>query len=195
MREGRVSRKTTETEILVVLGLDGSGKHSVDTGVGFLDHMLSQLCRHGLLDLELKATGDTHIDFHHTVEDVGICLGQAIRRALGNAAGIARFGDAVAPMDEALVMAALDISGRGFAAISLDLPSAKVGDFDTELVAEFLRALALNAGITLHVRQLAGTNSHHLAEATFKALALALRRAVSLDPRQSDVPSTKGSLL
>lgn len=195
MRTGRVSRRTTETDITLALILDGSGRHSVASGVPFLDHMLAQLARHSLMDLELTCTGDVEVDYHHTVEDVGICLGQALRQALGEGAGIRRFGHAFAPMDEALVLAALDVSGRGHAELDLCLRAAKIGDFDTELVAEFVRAFAANAGVTLHLRQLAGTNGHHIVEAAFKSLALALRDAVATDPRRTDVPSTKGSLL
>ncbi|NPV09619.1 MAG: imidazoleglycerol-phosphate dehydratase HisB [Anaerolineae bacterium] len=195
MRTGRVSRKTTETDITLALILDGSGRHSVASGVPFLDHMLAQLARHGLIDLELTCTGDVEVDYHHTVEDVGICLGQALRQALGEGEGIRRFGQALAPMDEALVLAALDVSGRGHVELDLCLQAAKIGDFDTELVAEFMRAFATNAGVTLHLRQLAGTNGHHIVESAFKSVALALRDAVATDPRRTGVPSTKGSLL
>ena len=194
MRAGQVTRRTAETDITLSVSLDGTGRHELATGVPFLDHMLAQLARHGLLDLTVHAKGDTEVDFHHTVEDVGICLGRALRQAFGDGSGIRRFGHAFAPMDEALVLTALDISGRGAAEVSLQLPAARIGDFDTELVLEFMRALAANAGITLHVRQLAGGNSHHIVEAAFKSLALALRDAVALDPHQSGVPSTKGSL-
>jgi imidazoleglycerol-phosphate dehydratase len=195
MRVGQAKRSTTETTVAVTVNLDGSGRDDVSTGAGFLDHMLAQVARHGLLDLDIRADGDTQVDFHHTVEDVGICLGQALARALDQGAGIKRFGHAVAPMDEALVLVAIDICGRGFANVDVSLPTAKVGNFDTELVPEFLRALAVNAGITLHVRQLSGANSHHVAEAIFKGVGLALREAVALDARQPGVPSTKGSLL
>ncbi|MGI6208541.1 MAG: imidazoleglycerol-phosphate dehydratase HisB [Anaerolineae bacterium] len=190
-----VTRKTAETDITLALALDGNGQHSINSGVPFLDHMLAQLAKHGLMDLELTCRGDTQVDFHHTVEDVGICLGQALRQALGEGAGIRRFGHAFAPMDEALVLAALDVSGRGHCELDLSLATPKIGDFDSELVTEFMRAFATNAGVTLHVRQVAGVNSHHIVEAAFKALALALREAVAPDPRRTGVPSTKGSLL
>lgn len=195
MRVGQVTRRTAETDITLSVSLDGTGRHEVATGVAFLDHMLAQLSKHGLLDLTVSATGDTDVDFHHTVEDVGICLGRALRQAIGDGSGIRRFGHAFAPMDEALVLCAVDVSGRGGAEVSLQLASAKVGDFDTELVLEFMRALAANAGLTLHVRQLAGGNSHHIVEASFKSLALALRDALDLDPRQTGIASTKGSLV
>jgi imidazoleglycerol-phosphate dehydratase len=195
VRTGMVTRKTAETDITLALALDGNGQHSINSGVPFLDHMLAQLAKHGLMDLELTCRGDTQVDFHHTVEDVGICLGQALRQALGEGAGIRRFGHAFAPMDEALVLAALDVSGRGHCELDLSLATPKIGDFDSELVTEFMRAFATNAGVTLHVRQVAGVNSHHIVEAAFKALALALREAVAPDPRRTGVPSTKGSLL
>jgi len=195
MRVAQLERRTGETDIAITLNLDGSGRCTIESGVGFLDHMLSQVARHGLLDLELRASGDTRVDFHHTVEDVGICLGQALARALAEGSGIRRFGHSLAPMDEALVLVALDISGRGYASVELDIASGKIGDFDSELVSEFLRAFATNGGLTLHVRQLSGDNAHHIAEAVFKGLAVALRDAISLDPRQPGIPSTKGSLL
>lgn len=193
-RSARVHRATRETDVSVALGLDGSGAADVATGVPFLDHMLDALGRHGLFDLDVKATGDTAVDDHHTVEDVGIVLGCALREALGNLAGIARYGDAAVPMDEALVLCAVDVSGRGQAHCDLRFPTERIGTFDTQLVKEFLVALAANAGITLHMRQLAGENSHHIAEAAFKALARALMAATRLDPRVAGVPSTKGSL-
>ena len=195
MRVGQISRKTAETDITLSLELDGAGRHHVDTGVPFLDHMLAQLAKHALFDLDVTSKGDVMVDGHHSTEDVGICLGRALAQALGDGSGIRRFGHAVAPMDEALVLAALDVSGRGGAEVSLAIGSAKIGDFDTELVPEFMRALAVNAGITLHLHQLAGANSHHVVEAAFKSLALALRDAVALDPRRPGMPSTKGSLL
>jgi len=195
MRVGQIERKTSETHVKVSLGLDGTGSHSIKTGVGFFDHLLSQFARHGLYDLTVSAKGDLHVDFHHTVEDVGICLGQALIRALAEGTGIARFGHALAPMDEALVLVALDISGRGFSSVSLNTPAHKVGTFDVELAPEFLRAFAVNGAFTLHVRQISGENTHHLLEATFKGLGLALRQATALDPRQTGIPSTKGSLL
>ena len=195
MRVGRVERATAETNISLTLGLDGEGNATVETGVGFFDHMLAQVAKHGLLDLEVHARGDLHVDMHHTVEDVGICFGLALVNALRDGAGIRRFGHAVAPLDEALVLVALDICGRGSAHIDLALGDARMGDFDGELVPEFLRGLAANGGVCLHARQLAGANSHHIAEATFKGLGLALRGAVAIDPRRAGVPSTKGSLL
>ena len=195
MRVGQVSRGTAETDITLSVNLDGTGQNEVATGVAFLDHMLAQLAKHGLLDLTVAARGDVEVDYHHTVEDVGICLGRALRQALGDGSGIRRFGHAYAPMDEALVLVAIDVSGRGGAGIDLDLPTAKIGNFDTELVVEFMRALAANAGMTIHIRQLAGGNSHHIVEAAFKSLALALREALSIDPRRPGVPSTKGTLV
>ncbi len=194
-RTATIARATSETEISLTLDLDGSGRAEVATGVGFLDHMLTALARHALFDLTLRAKGDLHIDFHHTAEDVGIVLGQAVARALGEKRGIARFGQAVVPMDEALVQAAIDISGRPFLAWQARFAAAKVGEMDTELFEEFFRAFAMNALITLHVTQLAGQNTHHVAEACFKATARALRMAVALDPRVGGaIPSTKGAL-
>jgi imidazoleglycerol-phosphate dehydratase len=190
-----LSRRTAETDITIRLDLDGSGHSDIDTGIGFLDHMLTALARHALFDLEVKAVGDLHIDCHHTTEDVGIVLGQALARALSDKAGITRFGHAVIPMDEALAEVAIDISGRAHCAWSVDFTRDKVGEMDTELFEEFFRALAGNALITLHVRKLAGSNAHHVAEACFKACARALRQAVAIDPRLGGaVPSTKGSL-
>ena len=194
-RRAEIARDTSETSIRLSVMLDGTGQARVATGVGFFDHMLTALARHGMLDLEVAAKGDLHIDFHHTVEDVGIVLGQAVRRALGDKLGIARYGHALVPMDEALAEAALDISGRPFLAWNVAFQRAKIGEFDTELVEEFFRAFAFNAGITLHVTLKAGTNAHHVAEACFKALARALRIAVEPDPRAAGViPSTKGVL-
>ena len=194
-RRAEIARDTSETSIRLSVMLDGTGQARVATGVGFFDHMLTALARHGMLDLEVAAKGDLHIDFHHTVEDVGIVLGQAVRRALGDKRGIARYGHALVPMDEALAEAALDISGRPFLAWNVAFQRAKIGEFDTELVEEFCRAFAFNAGITLHVTLKAGTNAHHVAEACFKALARALRIAVEPDPRAAGViPSTKGVL-
>jgi len=189
-----ISRVTAETEVRLRLNLDGSGEHRIDTGVPFLDHMLTHVAVHTPLDLELTCKGDTHIDAHHSVEDVGIVLGQALRQALGDKAGIARYGDRVLPMDETLVLVALDFSGRPLLVYDVAIPAATVGTFDTELVAEFLRAMATHAGLTLHVRLLASGNSHHIIEAIFKALGRALGEAVSLDPRRAGVPSTKGVL-
>ncbi len=193
-RCARVCRVTRESDVAVRIDLDGTGTARVDSGVPFLDHMLDALGRHGLLDLEVSATGDTAVDDHHSVEDVGIVLGQALREALGDARGIARFGQAIVPMDEALVLCAVDVSGRGQAHVDLPIPTQRIGSFDTQLVKEFLVALAGNAGITLHARLIAGENSHHIVEAAFKALARALMMATRLDPRVAGVPSTKGSL-
>ncbi|MFH1086522.1 MAG: imidazoleglycerol-phosphate dehydratase HisB [Chloroflexota bacterium] len=194
-RACELQRKTAETEISLRLNLDGVGRWSLATGVPFLDHMLSHVAAHGLLDLELRCQGDTHIDDHHSVEDIGIALGQALARALGDKRGIARYGSQLMPMDEALALVALDFSGRGLLVFEAALPAAKVGAFDTELVPEFLRALAHNAGMTLHVQLLHGANTHHIIEAIFKGLGRALAQAVALDPRQAGaVPSTKGVL-
>jgi imidazoleglycerol-phosphate dehydratase len=194
-RRASLARTTSETAIRLTLDLDGTGTAEVATGIGFLDHMLTALARHGMLDLAVAAQGDLHIDFHHTTEDVGIVLGQAIRQALGEKRGIRRFGQALVPMDEALAEAAIDISGRPFLAWSVAFARPKIGEFDTELVEEFFRALAFNAGITLHVTLKAGSNAHHVAEACFKAVARALRMAVEADPRAGGrIPSTKGSL-
>jgi imidazoleglycerol-phosphate dehydratase len=195
MREARIERKTAETEIAVRVVLDGRGATDVDTGVGFFDHMLDQLGRHALIDLEVRAQGDLHVDDHHTVEDVGIALGQALRQALGERAGIRRYGHAAVPMDEALTRVALDLSNRPMLVWQVAFPSAKIGSFDTELVREFAQAFAQHAGITLHVETPYGANAHHVAESVFKALAQALRAAVEPDPRAGDrVPSTKGAL-
>ena len=194
-RRAEISRETSETAITVALGLDGEGRADIATGIGFLDHMLTALARHGLFDLKVRAKGDLHIDFHHTTEDVGIVIGQCLRQALGDKRGIRRYGAAVIPMDEALAEAAVDISGRPFLAWSVSFAQPKIGEMDTELFEEFFRALAFNAGITLHVTQKAGTNAHHVAEACFKALARALRQAVEPDPRAiGAIPSTKGVL-
>ena len=194
-RRAEISRETSETAITVALGLDGEGRADIATGIGFLDHMLTALARHGLFDLTVRAKGDLHIDFHHTTEDVGIVIGQCLRQALGDKRGIRRYGAATIPMDEALAEAAVDISGRPFLAGSVTFAQPKIGEMDTELFEEFFRALAFNAGITLHVTQKAGTNAHHVAEACFKALARALREAVEPDPRAiSAIPSTKGVL-
>jgi imidazoleglycerol-phosphate dehydratase len=194
-RRAEISRETSETAITVALGLDGEGRADIATGIGFLDHMLTALARHGLFDLKVRAKGDLHIDFHHTTEDVGIVIGQCLRQALGDKRGIRRYGAAVIPMDEALAEAAVDISGRPFLAWSVSFGQPKIGEMDTELFEEFFRALAFNAGVTLHITQKAGTNAHHVAEACFKALARALREAVEPDPRAaSAIPSTKGVL-
>ncbi|MCW8086659.1 imidazoleglycerol-phosphate dehydratase HisB [Sabulicella glaciei] len=194
-RQATITRRTAETDISARLSLDGTGEARIATGIGFLDHMLHALTRHALLDLDLEAKGDLHIDFHHTTEDCGIVLGQALRQALGEKRGIRRYGHAILPMDEALAEAALDISGRPFLAWTVPFARPKVGEMDTELFEEFFRAFAFNAGITLHVTLKAGTNAHHVAEACFKAVARALRMAVEPDPRAADsVPSTKGVL-
>lgn len=190
-----LTRTTAETDITLTLDLDGSGAAEIDTGIGFLDHMLTALARHALFDLKLRAKGDLHIDFHHTTEDVGIVLGRAVAQSLGEKRGIRRFGQALLPMDEALVEAAIDISGRPFLAWSVTFLQPKIGEMDTELFEEFFRAFATNALITLHVTQKAGSNAHHVAEACFKALARALRMAVEADSRIGDaIPSTKGAL-
>jgi imidazoleglycerol-phosphate dehydratase len=195
MRTASIARKTAETDISVSLSLDGTGKASIATGVGFFDHMLELFARHGLFDLEVKAKGDTHIDDHHTVEDVGIALGQAFLKALGNKAGIARYADVHLPMDETLTRCAVDISGRPMLVFRTEFAREKIGTFDTELVREWFQAFATNAGLTLHVETLYGENAHHIAESCFKALARTLRKAVALDPREAGrVPSTKGSL-
>lgn len=193
-RRATVSRKTGETDITIAIDLDGSGKVDIETGVGFFDHMLGAFGRHGLFDLTVRAAGDTQVDDHHTVEDVGIVLGQAVREALGDKAGITRFSDVAIAMDESLVQVAIDVSGRGQAYVDLPVPTQKVGTFDTELAEEFFIAFARDAGLTLHVRELAGSNSHHIIEAAFKAFGRALRFACELDPRVIGVPSTKGSL-
>jgi imidazoleglycerol-phosphate dehydratase len=193
-REAVIERVTKETSIAVRVSLDGSGTTDVVTGVPFFDHMLDALGRHALLDLSVSAKGDLEVDAHHTVEDVGICIGQAIATALGDRTGIRRFGSASVPMDEALVLAAVDISGRGSLTYDVDVPIELIGSFDTTLAKEFFVALATNAGLTLHLHEVAGENAHHIIEAAFKAAARALREAVELDPRVVGVPSTKGSL-
>lgn len=194
-RIAEITRTTSETDITVRLDLDGSGQAEVATGIGFMDHMLTAFARHALIDLTVRAKGDLHIDFHHTTEDVGIVLGQALARAVGDKRGIQRYGNATVPMDEALVGAALDLSGRPFLAWSVAFERDKIGEMDTELFEEFFRALAMNALMTLHVTQQAGRNAHHVAEACFKAVARALRAATEADPRASGViPSTKGAL-
>jgi len=190
-----LTRTTSETDISLTLDLDGTGKADIATGIGFLDHMLTALSRHGLFDLTVRAKGDLHIDYHHTTEDVGIVLGQAFKQAIGDKRGIRRFGQALIPMDETLAEAAVDISGRPFLAWSVDFSRDKIGEMDTELFEEFFRAFAFNALINLHVVKRAGVNNHHIIEACFKALARALRMASEMDPRQGDaVPSTKGVL-
>jgi len=195
MRNASLSRKTRETDIQVEVTLDGSGTSEISTGVGFFDHMLDQIARHSLIDLKIQAKGDLHIDFHHTVEDVGIALGQAIRQALGDMKGITRYADVHLPMDETLTRVAMDISGRAFLVFRTEFHTPRIGDFDTQLVREFFQAFAMNAGLTLHVETLYGINDHHISESCFKGLARALRIAVSIDERQSGrVPSTKGTL-
>ena len=195
MRSASVSRRTNETDITVSLAIDGSGRSSVATGVGFLDHMLDLLGRHALFDLDVKATGDLHIDAHHTTEDTGIALGQAFAKALGDKKGITRYASVALPMDETLTRVAVDLSGRPFLVFRTSFPTEKIGSFDTELVREFFVAFATNAGVTLHVETLYGENSHHIAESCFKGLARALRRAVAVDPREGErIPSTKGAL-
>ena len=194
MRTASIHRKTKETDITLDLGLDGPGRTKINTGVGFLDHMLDLVAAHGAVKLTVAARGDLHVDSHHTVEDVGICLGQAIKEALGDKAGIRRYGSAVVPMDEALVVAAVDLGGRPHLSYELEARRRRIGDFETELVEEFFRAVVNAAGMNLHLRQLAGRNTHHIVEAAFKAFARALREAVEADPRSSGIPSTKGTL-
>ena len=195
MREARVSRRTAETDVAVALNLDGTGQAAIATGVGFLDHMLELFARHALFDLEVKVSGDLHVDQHHTTEDTGIAIGQAFLKALGDKKGIARYAAVHVPMDETLTRVAVDISGRPFLVFRTAFPAEKIGAFDTELVREFFQAFAMNGGVTLHVETLYGDNSHHIAESCFKGLARALRRAVALDPREEGrVPSTKGAL-
>ncbi|QIE42663.1 imidazoleglycerol-phosphate dehydratase HisB [Rhodobacteraceae bacterium SC52] len=195
MRTATITRTTNETDIAVTVNLDGTGQYDNATGVGFFDHMLDQLSRHALIDMTVRAKGDLHIDDHHTVEDVGIALGQAILEAIGDKRGIVRYGACLLPMDDAQVRCALDLSGRPFLIWNVDFPTAKIGSFDTELVREFFQALATHGGITLHVDALHGFNSHHIAEAAFKSVARALRDALETDPRKADaIPSTKGTL-
>ena len=195
MRNVALTRKTAETDIRLALNLDGTGQSEVDTGCGFLDHMLTLFARHGRFDLQVTCKGDTDVDDHHTVEYIGICLGDAFAQALGDKRGIVRYGSCALPMDEALILTAVDISGRGMLCYALDVPTQKVGTFDTELVKEFLIAFARQANMTVHVRQLAGENSHHIIEGAFKSLARSLGTAVSIDPRFSqEIPSTKGVL-
>ncbi len=195
MRTATLTRTTAETDVTVTINLDGTGTYKNATSVGFFDHMLDQLARHSLIDMEITARGDLHIDDHHTVEDVGITLGQAMTQALGDKRGIRRYGSCLLPMDDALVRSALDLSARPFLIWNVDLPTSKIGTFDTELVREFFQALSTHGGITLHVDMLHGLNSHHIAEAAFKSVARALREAVEVDPRKAeDIPSTKGAL-
>ena len=195
MRTAEITRRTAETDIALRLTLEGTGAGTIQTGVGFLDHMLTLFAKHGRFDLELTCKGDTWVDDHHTAEDVGIVLGQAFRQALGNKQGICRYGDITLPMDEALILAAVDLSGRGYLGYGLQIPTQKVGTFDTELVEEFWLGFTRNAECTLHIRQLAGTNSHHIIEGTFKAVGRVLKEAVAIDPAfANEVPSTKGVL-
>ena len=194
-RSGEINRITKETDVFVQINIDGSGNCDVNTGIGFLDHMIQQLSSHGLFDIKVKANGDTHVDDHHTNEDIGIAIGQALSKALGDRIGIKRFGHFLAPLDEALIQVVVDCSGRPHLSFDLDIPSQKVGTYDTELVKEFFAAIATNSGLTLHIRQLAGTNTHHIVEASFKSFARALRMATEIDPRRSSqIPSSKGVL-
>ncbi len=194
-RQAEITRKTKETDISVRLTIEGAGTSKISTGIGFFDHMLDQLARHSLMDIEIDAKGDLHIDQHHTVEDVGIALGQALRKALGDLRGIVRYADVHLPMDETLTRVAVDVSGRPFLVFRTQFPQARIGEFDAELVREFFQALAQNAAMALHIETLYGVNSHHIAETCFKGVARALGAALAIDPRQSDrVPSTKGTL-
>ena len=195
MRTATITRKTAETDIALNLNLDGSGVSAIETGCGFLDHMLTLFARHARFDLQLSCKGDTYVDDHHTAEDIGIALGQAFAQALGDKRGITRYADTILPMDEALILAAVDLSGRGYLGYALQIPTQKVGSFDTELVEEFFLGFIRNAQCTLHIRQLAGSNSHHIIEGAFKAVARCLRSAVAIDPACKDeIPSTKGVL-
>jgi imidazoleglycerol-phosphate dehydratase len=195
MRKASVARETTETKVSCEINLDGTGSYDISTGVGFFDHMMEQLARHSLIDITLKAKGDLHIDDHHTVEDSGIALGQAVAKALGDRKGIRRYASCDLPMDETLTRCAIDVSGRPFLIYRCEYARPKIGTFDTDLVREWFQAFAMNAGITLHLENAYGVNAHHIAESSFKALARALRDAIKIDPRQKDkIPSTKGSL-
>ena len=195
MRYAEIKRKTNETDIILKIEIDGDGSSNVRSGSAFLDHMLTLFAKHGKFTLEVNCIGDTEVDCHHTAEDIGICLGEAFKEALGNKAGIIRYADTTLPMDEALILTALDFSGRGYFACELDIKADKVGDFDTELAHEFWQAFAINAGCTLHIRQLAGSNAHHIIEGVFKSCARSIRRACEIDARFSnDIPSTKGVL-
>ena len=195
MRSSTINRKTAETDIQLSLNLDGKGEANVSTGCGFLDHMLTLFARHGRFDLTVNCKGDTYVDDHHTVEDVAICLGKAFDEALGDKKGITRYGNMLLPMDEALILSAVDISGRAYLGYKLEIPALKVGTFDTELCEEFWLGFVRNAALTLHIRQLAGTNSHHIIEGAFKSVARSLRAAVAIDPAAADeIPSTKGVL-
>ena len=195
MRTSEIKRTTAETDISLKLNLDGSGCSAIATGCGFLDHMLTLFAKHGRFDLDVTCVGDTYVDYHHTAEDIGICLGKAFAEALGDKKGIIRYGDTTLAMDESLILTAVDISGRGGCHYALEIPTEKVGDFDTELVQEFFIAFANNAGLTLHLRQLCGSNSHHIIEGTFKSVARSLKKAVAIDKAfANEVPSTKGLL-
>jgi len=195
MRKAEINRKTKETEIRLFLELDGTGTSEINTGVGFLDHMLTLFAKHSRFDLTVCCSGDTQVDGHHSVEDIGICLGQAFREALGDKRGISRYGECILPMDEALILSAVDISGRGWYEPDLEIPTEKIGTFDTELVREFFIAFVMNAGITLHIRKINGVNSHHIVEGAFKSVARSLRKAAAIDPQfADDISSTKGML-
>ena len=195
MRKSEINRNTAETKILLSLTLDGTGKSDIKTGCGFLDHMLTLFTSHGRFDLSVSCKGDVEVDYHHSVEDIGICLGKAFSEAIGDCKGIKRYGNMMLPMDESLVLCALDVSGRSYLAYGLDIKAEKIGDFDTELIEEFFLAFVRNANITLHIKQLDGRNAHHIAEAAFKAFARALRQAVEIDEKtQNEIPSTKGVL-
>ena len=195
MRTYEISRQTAETDITLSLNIDGKGDSKIDTGCGFLDHMLTLLSKHARFDLNITCKGDTNVDYHHTTEDIGICLGIALKNCLGDMKGIKRYADITLPMDEALILCAVDVSGRDYLAYDAPMPSEKIGDFDTELVEEFLLGFVRNAGITLHVKELAGTNSHHIAEGIYKALARVLKAACEIDEKYKDeIPSTKGVL-
>jgi imidazoleglycerol-phosphate dehydratase len=194
MRSATITRKTSETDLAATVTLDGTGAHRNKTGIGFFDHMLDQLSRHSLIDIDVRATGDLHIDDHHTVEDTGIALGQALTAALSDKRGIRRYGECRLPMDDAQIACALDLSARPYLVWNVTFPSSKIGTFDTELVREFFQALATHGGITLHIDMIHGINSHHIAESCFKAVARALRMAIEPDPRSTGIPSTKGAL-
>lgn len=195
MRTSEITRRTAETDIRLTLNLDGAGKGDIDTGCGFMNHMLTLLAKHARFDLTVKCVGDTDVDDHHTVEDIGICLGQAFAEAIGNMGGIVRYGSTILPMDEALIMTAVDVSGRAHLSYDLEVPTEKIGSFDTELVKEFWLGFVRKAGVTLHIRRLAGENSHHIVEGAFKSVARSLRAAVAVDPvLNGEIPSTKGML-
>ena len=195
MRTSEISRKTNETDISLYINLDGTGKTEIDTGIGFLDHMLDLFAKHSRMDLKVKCSGDTYVDFHHSAEDIGIVLGQAFKEAVGDKKGIRRYGNMILPMDETLILASLDISGRAYLRYGLEIPTEKVGEMDTELIEEFFISFVRNADITLHIKQLDGTNSHHIIEGAFKAVARAIREAVSIDEKAKDeIPSSKGLL-